>query len=660
MRRGTRAPTTTALLLVGLLCSALPSQATSPGSNGPFLFSSTDTTGIATVGADGTITELTEGSAIHAEISPDGRTVLHTGTTDSRDISIVSLAGGPTQVLVPRGGAGGRPDVSWSPDGSRIAVADGSVLTVYDADGTNPQVLYDAAGDPTFSTDIDAVLWTRLDEIFVLERFREEGVRIDAATGAVTALESPTELRFDTQYGVDSSPDGQQLAITCTDDSADAVVGVCILGRDLGVIRYIPPSVAGVPRIDKPVWSPDGTRTAFVGVDFAADVARLYTATPEGTGVQQVADLPPDSRFQGNVATLQSWARVPDTPPTPLEDPPPPPTNAPLACGGFDGDPATTERADFTDPVAYAVAVSQARFGCDGSDLPNAVVLSRDDNFADSLVGAALTGDRPLLFTQTDTLPSETRTEIDRLLDPGDTVYILGGNAAISDAIEEELDLDYVVARLEGPSRVETSVEVAELAVGTAPARGTDVTTIAIARAGGPADNPTAAWADSVSAGAWTAADAIPTVVTDTASLHPAVADFIEGLDDLERTVLLGGEAALSAAVADAVPNPVRIAGDSRDATAQAIGAELIGDAEDGTRQLVVINGYRADGWTFGLPAAGLAADADAAIALAQDPVPPATLEMACAPADVDLLLAGGLGVLTEAVAAQLDDAPGC
>ena len=46
------------------------------------------------------------------------------------------------------------------------------------------------------------------------------------------------------------------------------------------------------------------------------------------------------------------WAVVPGTGPTP-----PPP-----AAGGFDGDPATTERVAAADPTQAAVLTSQARF----------------------------------------------------------------------------------------------------------------------------------------------------------------------------------------------------------------------------------------------------------------------------------------------------------
>src|SRR5687768_8226832 len=109
---------------------------------------------------------------------------------------------------------------------------------------------------------------------------------------------------------------------------------------------------------------------------------------------------------------------------------------APLVAGGFDGDPATTERLNEGHPTYAAVDVSRIRFPDGGA---THVVLSRDDTFADSLAGSGLTGDGALLYTDTDALSAPTRTEIDRLLDAGDTVYLLGGTAAISPAVEKTL-----------------------------------------------------------------------------------------------------------------------------------------------------------------------------------------------------------------------------
>lgn len=143
------------------------------------------------------------------------------------------------------------------------------------------------------------------------------------------------------------------------------------------------------------------------------------------------------------------------------------PTAALAAATAFDEDPATTERIAQTDPTAAAVDVSRARFAdadSGGGDGPQArfAVLSRDDDFADSLAGAPLSAGGPLLLTNRAALSEITELEIDRVLPAGGLVYLLGGTVAIEQAVEDRLvDLGYQVVRREGPSRVETSIQVA-------------------------------------------------------------------------------------------------------------------------------------------------------------------------------------------------------
>src|SRR5680860_1333222 len=92
------------------------------------------------------------------------------------------------------------------------------------------------------------------------------------------------------------------------------------------------------------------------------------------------------------------------------------------------------------------------------------------------------------------------------------------------------------VGLLAGASRVETSVAVARETLRVNP----DAPDLVIARADAPASNPTAAWADSVTGGGWTAWTRSPIVLTPTAGIHPAVATFISNMEP-SRTVLLGG-----------------------------------------------------------------------------------------------------------------------
>ncbi len=344
---------------------------------------------------------------------------------------------------------------------------------------------------------------------------------------------------------------------------------------------------------------------------------------------------------------------TPDPSPDPTEEPTGPPSDEPGA--GFDGNPSTTERINNTGPVAIAMNISQERFGDAGAAR---VVLSRDDRFPDSLAGASLTSDGPLLFTPTDALHGLTANEIARVLPPGGTVHLLGGVGAISEAVADEIEAaGFVVDRLAGASRMETAIAVADRVRQLVP----DVERVAVARAFGPGGDDSAAWADSVTGGGWAAAAGVPILVTDSAALHPAVEEWLAA-DAPSQTTLFGGEAALSAAVEGAVPAPQRVAGAERTETAGRIATELWGTSTTGERRFVIINGFREDGWAYGLAAGGMAAQAGAPLLMVGDDVPAATAALVTGCTEVDLVLVGSGNVISNPVGVRLDalDQEGC
>lgn len=247
------------------------------------------------------------------------------------------------------------------------------------------------------------------------------------------------------------------------------------------------------------------------------------------------------------------------------------------------------------------------------------VILGRNDLFPDNLAGAGAAGvDGALLLVDPAPagLDDDVAAEIGRLLPeegPEECgtgldaeVVLLGGEAALSAALADSLAENFCVDRLFGPSRVETSVEVALSMLGA----GSDRSTLLIARD----DNP----ADSAAAGAYAAATGTPIVVTSSTSLHPAVRALLDPSGgQWGRVILLGGEAALSAEVAQEVAAAAgagtavgRIAGTARDDTALQIALQLWdGLAGD---QVAIVNGYSADFWTYALPG-GVAASASSA-----------------------------------------------
>lgn len=129
-----------------------------------------------------------------------------------------------------------------------------------------------------------------------------------------------------------------------------------------------------------------------------------------------------------------------------------------------------TVRIAGADRIGTSIAASQFLYA--DADDPNpdafkadAVIVSRSDNYADALGGAALAAavNAPLFLTPTSTLRSDVEAEIDRIVNAGTTVYILGGPGAVAPAVEARLDsLGYSTVRLAGVDRFATSVEIAE------------------------------------------------------------------------------------------------------------------------------------------------------------------------------------------------------
>jgi len=267
--------------------------------------------------------------------------------------------------------------------------------------------------------------------------------------------------------------------------------------------------------------------------------------------------------------------------------------------------------ASATTAVAFGVAASQAVWGDDDATW---ALLARDDVFADALAGTALAHGGPLLFTSSNALAAATRDELDRVLAGRGTVYLLGGEAALSATVEAAVAQRHDVVRLAGASRIDTAVAVAREAVRRDP----QPPAVLVARAFGPADDPngTAAWADAIAGGAAAARLHLPLVLTPTQDLAAVVDQFLDEVAP-RTTYVLGGEAALSRTVLNRVPRGQRVSGPSRLETAAAIADALWGLAPDQRRddaRYLVANVFDEAGWVHGLAGATVAAAAGAAL----------------------------------------------
>lgn len=174
--------------------------------------------------------------------------------------------------------------------------------------------------------------------------------------------------------------------------------------------------------------------------------------------------------------------------------------------------------------------------------------------FPDALSAAGLAASQgmPILLTTTEQLPSETADAIEA----DDGVLVVGGAAAVSTQVAEELDARAAtVRRLAGPNRYATSAAVAEEAI----QRGLDLSTLWAATG--------LAFPDALAAGA--AAGALDTVVLlvdgrDLAASADSRSFLERRAATIDLVLLAGGEAAVSTSVADDIAG-ILDTGDRRD-----------------------------------------------------------------------------------------------
>lgn len=110
--------------------------------------------------------------------------------------------------------------------------------------------------------------------------------------------------------------------------------------------------------------------------------------------------------------------------------------------------------------ASFSLAVLMMSFSASAGDVQSAM-LSTDTNCPDALISgvAANKIGAPLLITERGALSGETASQLQSL--SVSKVYIIGGPAAVSDAVEQELAAGYDVVRLWGVTRYGTSAEVA-------------------------------------------------------------------------------------------------------------------------------------------------------------------------------------------------------
>jgi len=209
----------------------------------------------------------------------------------------------------------------------------------------------------------------------------------------------------------------------------------------------------------------------------------------------------------------------------------------------------------------YRTAVEISRKAFSNSQSAEAVVLTRGDDFPDALAGSpfAYHSNGSLLLTPADRLHDDAAAEIERVLQPDGTIYILGGDAAISAEVQEEIEENFTheVKRLAGDDRYETAVKVGEKFLenkeGGFP--------VFIATGENFPDALTVASAAANRGGI--------ILLSSSSSLDVKTAKFlVSHEDDLEDVYVVGGTSALSERVYEQCGAGERIAGNNRWETA--------------------------------------------------------------------------------------------
>lgn len=389
---------------------------------------------------------------------------------------------------------------------------------------------------------------------------------INTATNTVTAT-----------YAVGSSPTGVAVARGGSDvyvtDFGDNTVSV--LDFAAGVRRTIavgksPTSVAITPDgstafvvnstsnsvsvIDTATGTV--TRTIVVtggyapyGITISADGSTAYATCPGGYGEAAVAVI--DTRTETVTAMITGLEAADGIPAVAVTG----------YTGPGTGNGTAVTRLGGTDRYATGRQVSQAQWR-NGS--ANAVVLARGDAAPDALAGGPLAArlHGPLLLTQPTALDPATRAEIDRVLGghaSGKTIYILGGDSAISPAIQTELTkAGYNVVRLSGEDRFGTALAVAKQF---------GPTSEAIVATG--LDFP-----DALAAGPLGAVRNAPIVLSNGTTLNPATASFLAAHKTIDA---VGGAASKAAARLGTSGRTVNVlAGGDRFATAEDVAAAVV------------------------------------------------------------------------------------
>jgi TolB protein len=300
-----------ALLVVALAgVAAVSAAASPPGTNGQITFArfnpTLGDTQINVVNPDGTGQRLVQAPTDTGECprwSPDGTRIATCGDPSGGSSRIINPDDGSYRVVPnPDPADLFLPCAWWSRDGARLAcegfgLNDPSLNGIYSirsSDGgglvriTSTPGGDDIPGDSAPNGNRMVFLRTTLDALFVVN-----------SNG--TGLKQITPADFGLSSLGDWSPQGNEIVFSrhVTPDVHSSIWVVRADGTGLHQINVQPASACGGANADpnalgcnQTVWSPDGTKIAFVRSHSNDVDGEIYTVNADGTGLTQVTHAP--------------------------------------------------------------------------------------------------------------------------------------------------------------------------------------------------------------------------------------------------------------------------------------------------------------------------------------------------------------------------------
>lgn len=299
-------------------------------------------------------------------------------------------------------------------------------------------------------------------------------------------------------------------------------------------------------------------------------------------------------------AALTTLAALTEPTPAPAPEPTPAPAPAPAEPTPAPVLVPVSTRLSGDNRYDTAATIFSAAFSC-ASGGASSAVIARGDAFADALAGSYLAGSRDtgVLLTATGSVPTETLAAL--RTSGARSVVLLGGTAAISDAVAAQLaatpsyacdgtrGAPLQVIRINGNDRYDTARRTAEYAgvdaVGTAdPAgRGSALRTAVVASGAGFADALAAGPLSYSGAASPTAGNqrGFPTLLTGAGSLAPEAEAALRTLQ-IQQVIIPGGTAVVAAGTESRLRElgltVIRLAGNDRMETAAEVARFSLGD----------------------------------------------------------------------------------